>query len=47
MTVKELIEALQECPQDYEVMVSAESKFLFLSTIGIDLNEKTVDLFTE
>ena len=45
-TVKELIEALQQCPEEYPVMVQTSTDFEFVVTLGIDLNEKTVDLFT-
>jgi hypothetical protein len=46
-TVKELIEALQQCPPDYPVMIKAEDGFRYLVQLGIDPDVKTVDLFPE
>lgn len=47
-TVKELIEALQQCPEDYAVMVNyMEHLWNGIVSVGIDHEEKTVDLFTE
>jgi hypothetical protein len=46
-TVKELIEALQQCPSDYPVMIKAEDGYHFLAQLAIDPDEKTVDLFHE
>jgi hypothetical protein len=52
-TVKELIEALQQCPQDYEVNIIKGSCGYRIShtyevkTVGIDNNEKSVDLFID
>jgi hypothetical protein len=46
-TVKELIEVLKQCPQEYPVMVKTDNGFEFLVSLGIDLDEKTVDLFSE
>ena len=45
MTVKELIEALQQCPADYEITIQALDMTFGVETVGIDLVEKTVDLF--
>jgi hypothetical protein len=44
-TVKELIEALQQCPQDYEVRICADCTIFDLESVGIDHDDKTVDLF--
>ena len=46
-TVKELIEALQQCPDEYPVMVRTNDGFHFVVTVGIDPKENTVDLFVE
>lgn len=46
-TVKELIEALKKCPEDYEVLVNAQEGFSGIEQIGIDNEEKTVDLFID
>ena len=46
-TVKELIETLKQCPEDYEVLIHGTGEFLGIETVGIDNEEKTVDLFTE
>ena len=46
-TVKDLIEALKECPEEYPVMVHTDDGFRFVVTVGIDLKENTVDLFAE
>lgn len=45
-TVKDLIEALKECPEDFHVMVHTDNGFQFVVTVGIDPKEKTVDLFS-
>lgn len=45
-TVAELIETLKQCPQDYEVYIRTETTIYSLETVGIDNNEKTVDLFS-
>ena len=44
-TVKELIEVLQKCPQDFKVLIRTEAEMSPVETIGIDHNEETVDLF--
>ena len=44
-TVKELIEALQQCPEDYIVNMAVEYENYGLESIGIDHDRKTVDLF--
>ena len=41
-TVKELIEALQQCPADYEVRIEVLYQ---LDSVGIDHEEKAVSLF--
>ena len=46
-TVKELIEALQQCPPDYPVMIKAEDGYHYLVQLGIDPDVKTVDLFPD
>lgn len=46
-TVKELIEALKQCPEDFNVMVHTDNGFRFVVTVGIDQKEETVDLFSE
>jgi hypothetical protein len=48
-TVKELIEALKQCPEDYEVVMNITSYALSASidVVGIDHKDKVVDLFSE
>ena len=47
-TVKELIEALQKCPEDYNVMIYTKpGEGPQIKSIGIDPTAKVVDLFTE
>ena len=46
-TVKELIETLKQCPQDYEVLINSVTFVTGIETVGIDNNEQTVDLFAE
>lgn len=46
-TVQELIDGLQKCPKDYTVMLRTDSGYHFLAHLGIDPDEKTVDLFPE
>ena len=52
-TVKELIETLKECPEDYEVQVIKGSAGYRIShtyeikMVGVNINEKTVDLFID
>ena len=46
-TVKELIEDLQQCPQDYPVYIYADSTTFIIETVGIDPNEKEVGIFGE
>jgi predicted secreted protein len=41
-TVKELIEALQHCPEDYKVFIDICGEIEY---VGIDDEEKTVNLF--
>jgi hypothetical protein len=44
-TVQELIEALEKCPQDYEIKLISDGCTLALECIGIDNNDNTVCLF--
>jgi hypothetical protein len=44
-TVKELIEALKQCPEDYTISMCEEGEYFALMSIGIDNEERTVDLF--
>ena len=46
-TVKELIETLKQCPDDYEVTLNVPGMCLGIDSVGIDHEEKTVDLFGE
>lgn len=46
-TVKELIEALKQCPEDYEVLIQTPGFMGGIESVGIDPDEKTVDLFAE
>lgn len=46
-TVKELIETLQKCPEDYAVLLHTESESFNIECVGIDRDEETVDLFAE
>lgn len=46
-TVKELIEALSQCPEDYVVLVDGHTEVYRLCQVGIDHDEKVVDLFAE
>lgn len=47
-TVKELIEALKQCPEDYEVVIVDTLGDLFsIDVLGIDNDAKTVNLFAE
>lgn len=47
-TVKELIEALKQCPEDYEVEISTPHTMpLSIDCVGIDHDTCTVDLFGE
>ena len=46
-TVKELIEALKECPEDSKVLIHAPGFVGDIESVGIDPDEKTVDLFAE
>lgn len=43
-TVKELIEALEKCPIDYEVMVLNDDEFENIESVGINNENKTVNL---
>ena len=46
-TVKELIEALQQCPQDYEVTISINLQrisYYDIDTVAINHEDKTVDI---
>lgn len=44
-TVKELIEALQQCPEDYQVNIYAPNGRVTIESLGIDIDNKSVDLF--
>ena len=44
-TVAELIETLKQCPQDYEVNIFVEYENYGLESVGIDHDNKKVDLF--
>ena len=44
-TVEELIEALKDCPQDYIVNIWMDGVGGNLMSVGIDHDNKTVDLF--
>lgn len=44
-TVKELIETLKQCPQDYEVIANTGDDIYTVFTIGIDHESKRVDIF--
>ena len=46
-TVKELIETLKQCPEDYEVTISALDMEFAVNVVGINHDTKTVDLFGE
>lgn len=52
-TVKELIKTLQQCPEDYEVVMDIFSDTNYVTdeysieTVGIIHDTKTVDLFAE
>lgn len=47
-TVKELIEVLKQCPEDYEVkFTNNRGIFYTIDVVGINHNEETVDLFPE
>ena len=45
-TVKELIETLKQCPEDYEVLFNDGYTVHSIEQVGIDNNEQTVDLFS-
>ena len=46
-TVKELIEALQQCPEDYQILMCDDDGIYFgVNAVGIDHDEETVDLFS-
>ena len=47
MTVKELIEILKDCQQDHEITIKALGMTFGIETVGIDLVEKTVDIYGE
>lgn len=46
-TVKELIDALRQCPEDYPVKIYTSTGSCDLDTLGIDLVKVSVDLFTQ
>lgn len=45
-TVKELIEALKECPEDYKVLLVTDKPYE-IGMLGVNLELKTVDLFSK
>ena len=45
-TVKELIEALKQCPEDYDVTTIANDNLFSIDEIGINHGLKTVALFS-
>ena len=45
-TVKELIEALKECPEDFKVLLVADKPYE-IGMLGVNLELKTVDLFSK
>lgn len=46
-TVEELIEALKQCPKDYQITIHALDMDFDIDAVGINDDAKTVDLFTE
>lgn len=46
-TVKELIDALRQCPEDYPVKIYTTDGRYDLDTLGIDLVQGSVDLFPQ
>lgn len=44
-TVAELIETLKQCPQDYTISMCEEGEFFAVMRVGIDNENRTVDLF--
>lgn len=48
-TVKDLIQALQQCPQDYPIYIHniGTEEIFGISSVGFDPNEETADLFIE
>lgn len=42
-TVKELIEALQQCPEDYTVFMGADCTIFDIESVAINHEEKSVD----
>lgn len=46
-SVKELIEALLKCPEDYEVVINTPEGGFGIEAVGIDHEDKTVDLFAD
>ena len=44
-TVKELIEALQQCPEDYIVYIHTAEETSDVESVGIDPADKAVGLF--
>lgn len=46
-TVKELIETLKQCPEDYEVLLCDDlGTYLKIEQVGIDHAEQDVTLFS-
>ena len=46
-TVKELIEALSQCPEEYTVLMDIDWEIFQIEQVGIDHNKQTVDLFSQ
>lgn len=47
-TVRELIEALERCPQCFEVLgCGSLGEYFSIVAVGVDVAEETVDLFAE
>lgn len=45
-TVKELIETLKQCPEDYEVAIVVGDNLFSSDEIGLNHDTKTVDIFS-
>ena len=47
-TVRDLIETLKDCPQDYPIEINVGGMFIGgINMVGIDHNGETVDLFLQ
>lgn len=47
MTVKELIEDLKQCPEDYVVYINDGHSFYNIGAVGIDSVEESFDIFAD